>query len=201
MGSRRINWLTLLFLLPATVLGLNQIATAQSPTYGVGRTPTAEEVRAWDISISPDGKELPPGHGNAKRGAQVYLLRGCGACHGVTGSEGPAPTLIKSDGKTKSQFPCLVPCVNDKNVMALHSPYATTIWDYIRRGMPLNSEGNLKPDEVYALTAFLLFKNGVIGEDDVLDQQTLPKVKMPNKDGAGMPPAWKHGQPRLAGYP
>ena len=198
MGSRRI---LLLAALLVTILALSATARAQSPTYGVGRTPTAEEIRAWDISISPDGKELPPGHGNAKQGAQVYLMRGCGACHGVSGSEGPAPTLIKSDGKTKSQFPCLTPCVNDKNVMALHSPYATTIWDYIRRGMPLNSEGNLKPDEVYALTAFLLFKNGVIKEDDVMDAQTLPKVQMPNKSGAGMPAEWKHAQPRLQGYP
>lgn len=198
MASRKI----LLFgALLVAIPVLSGTARAQSPTYGVGRTPTAEEVRAWDISISPDGKELPAGHGTAKQGAQVYLMRGCGACHGVSGSEGPAPTLIKSDGKTKSQFPCLTPCVNDKNVMALHSPYATTIWDYIRRGMPLNSEGNLKPDEVYALTAFLLFKNGVIKEDDVMDAQTLPKVQMPNREGAGMPPAWKHGQPRLQGYP
>ena len=109
--------------------------------------------------------------------------------------------MIKSDGKSKSVFPCLVPCVNDSNVMALHSPYATTIWDYIRRGMPLNSEGNLKPDEVYALTAFLLYKNGVIKEDEVMDAQSLPKVKMPNREGAGMPPEWKHGTPRLQGYP
>lgn len=198
MDSRRI---ILLAALLAATMGIGRIARAQSPTYGVGRTPTAEEVRAWDISIGPGGKELPPGHGTAKQGAQVYMMRGCGACHGVSGSEGPAPTLIKSDGTKKSMFPCLVPCVNDKNVMALHSPYATTIWDYIRRGMPLNSEGNLKPDEVYALTAFLLFKNGVIAEDEVMDEKSLPKVKMPNRDGAGMPPDWKHGQPRLAGYP
>ena len=198
MGLRRI---VLLFTLLVTILGLSQIAMAQSPTYGVGRTPSAEEIRAWDISIGPTGKELPPGHGIAKEGAQVYMLRGCGACHGVSGSGGPAPTLIKSDGKSKSVFPCLVPCVNDSNVMALHSPYATTVWDYIRRGMPLNSEGNLKPDEVYALTAFLLFKNGVIKEDEVMDAQSLPKVKMPNRDGAGMPAEWKHGTPRLQGYP
>jgi len=198
MDSRKI---ILLAVLLAATMGITRIARAQSPTYGVGKTPTAEEIRAWDISVGPAGKELPPGHGTAKQGAQVYMLRGCGACHGVSGSEGPAPTLIKSDGTKKPMFPCLVPCVNDKNVMALHSPYATTIWDYIRRGMPLNSEGNLKPDEVYALTAFLLFKNGVIAEDEVMDEKSLLKVKMPNREGAGMPPDWKHGQPRLAGYP
>ena len=103
--------------------------------------------------------------------------------------------MIKSDGKTKSAFPCLTPCVNDSNVMALHSPYATTLWDYINRGMPFSKEGSLKPDEVYAVTAFLLFKNGVIKEDDVLDAQSLPQVKMPNHDGYALP-EWKHGAPR-----
>lgn len=202
MDSRKISfWMSVAATALFAILGFSPIAHAQSPTYGVGRTPTAEEIHAWDISVSPDGKELPPGHGTAKEGAQVYLIRGCGACHGVSGSEGPAPTLIKSDGKTKSQFPCLTPCVNDSNLMALHSPYATTIWDYIKRAMPLNSEGNLKSNEVYALTAFLLFRNGVINEADVMDQQSLPKVKMPNRDGAGMPPPWKHGTPRLQGYP
>jgi cytochrome c len=85
--------------------------------------------------------------------------------------------------------------------MALHSPYATVMWDYISRGMPLNKEGTLTPDEVYALTAFLLYKNGVIQESEVLDAQSLPKVKMPNRDGFVPPPEWKHGTARLQGYP
>jgi cytochrome c len=86
--------------------------------------------------------------------------------------------------------------------MALHSPYATVMWDYINRGMPLGKEGSLKPDEVYALTAFLLFKNGVIKEDDVMDAQSVPKVEMPNRNGAALPiEPWKHGTPRLANYP
>jgi cytochrome c len=85
--------------------------------------------------------------------------------------------------------------------MGIHSPFATTMWDYINRGMPLGREGSLKPNEVYSLTAFLLFKNGVIKEDEVMDAQSLPKVKMPNAAGYGLPPAWKHGTPRLQGYP
>ena len=194
MGSRKL-------LLLVTILGLSQICKAQSPTYGVGRTPSAEEIRAWDISIGTAGKELPPGHGTAKEGADLYVRRGCALCHGRTGFGGPAPTLIKSDGKTKSPYPCLTPCVNDSNVMALHAPYATTIWDYIHRAMPLNSEGTLMPDEVYALTAFLLYKNGVIQEDEVMNPQSLPKVKMPNRDHVGLAPEWKHGTPRLQGYP
>jgi S-disulfanyl-L-cysteine oxidoreductase SoxD len=182
-------------------LGLSQIGKAQSPTYGVGRTPTAEEIRAWDIVIGPDGKELPPGHGTAVEGAKLFVVKSCFACHGQTGSGGPAPTLIKSDGKTKSFFSCLSPCVNDSNVMALHAPFATTIWDYINRAMPLTKQGTLKPDDVYALTAFLLYKNGVIREDEVMDAQTLPKVKMPNRDKVAPIPEWKHGTPRLQGYP
>jgi hypothetical protein len=79
--------------------------------------------------------------------------------------------------------------------MALHSPYAATIWDYINRGMPFSKEGTLKPDEVYALTAFLLYKNGVVQEDAVLDAQSLPQIKMPNRDGYALP-EWKDGAMR-----
>ena len=110
--------------------------------------------------------------------------------------------MIRSDGTSKSSMPCLVPCVNDNNVMALHSPFATVMWDDINRGMPIGQEGTLRPDEVYALTAFLLYKNGVIHEDDVMDAHSLPKVAMPNRDGLAMPAEeWKHGSPRLQGYP
>jgi len=190
-------------LLAVVIAGVCQAGVlAQAPGYGIGRTPSAEEVRAWDISISPDGKELPPGRGTAKDGAPLFAQKGCAGCHGRSGSGSQAPTLIKSDGTTKNTLPCLVPCINDNNVMALHSPFATVLWDYINRGMPLGKEGSLKPDEVYALTAYLLFKNGVIKEDDVMDASSLPKVEMPNKNGFSMPPdGWKHGAPRLKNYP
>src|SRR6266478_9874903 len=91
----------LLRLLPLVmILGVCHIGWAQSPTYGVGRTPTAEEIRVWDISISPAGNELPPGRGTAKEGAQLYVQKGCAGCHGATGREGPAPALIgKADSK------------------------------------------------------------------------------------------------------
>ena len=140
------------------IFGTWRIGLAQAPTYGVGRTPTAEEIRAWDISISPTGTELPAGRGTATEGAQLYVQKGCAGCHGRTGSGGQGPTLIRSDGTMKGSMPCLAPCVNDNNVMALHSPFPTVIWDYINRGMPLGKEGTLKPEEVYALTAFLLYK-------------------------------------------
>jgi len=184
-------------------LGVFQFAWPQSPTYKLGRTPTAEEIRAWDISISPNGKELPSGRGTAKEGAALYVRKGCAGCHGANGSSnGRAPTLIRNkDAHPMPGMPCLSPCVNDSNAMAIHSPFATTIWDYINRGMPLGKEGSLTPNEVYSLTAFLLYKNDVIKEDEVMDAQSLPKVKMPNQNGFGLPPQWKPGEPRLQGYP
>jgi len=195
-----MDWRRLL--LVTAIVGLGQTGWTQSPTYGLGRTPTADEIRALDISISPTGKELPAGHGTAKEGAELYVRKGCVGCHGVTGSGGHAPTLIRRKGTPATpSAPCLAPCVNDANVMAVHSPFATTIWDYINRGMPLGKEGTLTPNEVYALTAFLLYKNDVIREDEVMDAQSLPKVKMPNHDGFALPPEWKHGASRLQGYP
>ena len=197
MGSPKI------FLVTA-VLGICQTAWTQSPTYGVGRTPSAEEVRAWDIAISPTGKELPSGQGTAKEGAVLFAQKGCAGCHGATGSGGDAPTLISRKGvqpASSMPMPCLAPCVNDANTMGVHSPFATTIWDYINRGMPLGEEGTLTPNQVYALTAFLLYKNDIIKEDEVMNAQSLPKVKMPNHDGFALPPEWKHGTPRLQGYP
>jgi hypothetical protein len=193
------------FLLVPTLLGILQAAWAQSPTYGVGRTPTAEEIHAWDIAISPTGKELPSGQGTAKEGAALYVRKGCAGCHGAIGSGAHAPTLIGrkdlQDVHSAAPVFCLAPCVNDSNTMAIHSPFATTIWDYINRGMPLGKEGSLTPNEVYALTAFLLNKSGIIKEDEVMDAQSLPNVKMPNRNGFALPPEWKHGTPRLQGYP
>jgi S-disulfanyl-L-cysteine oxidoreductase SoxD len=189
-------------LLIAALLGSCPTAWTQSPNYGLGRAPTPQEISAWDIAISPTGKELPQGQGTAKEGAALYVSKGCGGCHGANGSGGHAPTLIVQKGAPASRSaPCLAPCVNDANAMAVHSPFSTTIWDYIHRGMPLGKEGSLTPNEVYSLTAFILFKNDVIKEDEVMDAQSLPKVKMPNRDGFALPAPWKHGEPRLQGYP
>jgi cytochrome c len=182
----------ILRLLPFLML-LGGSALAQSPTYGVGSTPSAEEIRAWDISISPTGKELPPGRGTAKEGAPVFAQK-CAVCHGATGAGGLAPTLLK----TKAE-PNAAPW--EGRVLPIRSPYATTVWDYINRAMPLNQEGTLTADEVYALTAFLLYKNDVIPEDEELDAQSLPKVEMPNREGFAPLPDWKPGTPRLQGYP
>ena len=169
-------------------------ALAQSPTYGVGRTPSAEELRAWDISIGPTGEELPPGRGTAKEGAQIYRAKGCAGCHGATGIGGTAPIL-------KSKACPEVELWARGRILPLRSPFATTVWDYINRAMPLNREGTLTADEVYALTAFLLSINEVIPEDEVLDAQSLPKVKMPIGNNFASLPEWKPKTRRLQGYP
>jgi cytochrome c len=179
----------------AFVLLLGVSALAQSPTYGVGRTPTAEEIRALDISIGPTGAELPPGRGTAKEGAQVYVQKGCAVCHGKTGTEGPAPQLRgTADPKTTDTWA-------RGRILPIRAPYATTVWDFINRGMPLNKEGTLTADEVYALTAYLLSINAVIPEDQVLDAQSLPKIKMPIGNAYASLPDWKPRTRRLPGYP
>ena len=177
------------------VLFMGVCALAQSPTYGVGRTPTAEEIRAWDISVGPTGEELPAGHGTAKEGATLYVSKGCAVCHGKTGTEGAAPAL-----KGKPAAPD-VDTWDRGRVLPVRAPYATTVWDFINRGMPLGKEGTLKPDEVYALTAFLLYMNEVIPEDQVLDADSLPKVKMPIGDAYASLPDWKPKTRRFPGYP
>jgi S-disulfanyl-L-cysteine oxidoreductase SoxD len=190
MGACTMGMLRVLALL--LLMGVS--ALAQSPTYGVGRTPTPEEIRAWDISVGPTGEELPPGRGTAKEGAQLYVQKGCAVCHGKTGTEGAAPNLKgKADPKTDTW--------ERGRILPIRSPFATTVWDYINRAMPLNKEGTLTADEVYALTAFLLYINDVIPEDQVLDAQSLPKVKMPLGDEYAPLPDWKPRTRRLRGYP
>ena len=176
----------------ASLMGVS--ALAQSQTYGIGRTPTAEEIRAWDISIGPTGEELPPGRGTVREGAQVYRAKGCAGCHGASGLEGKAPILKSKNGANPDVWA-------RGRILPVRAPFATTVWDYINRAMPLNNEGTLTADEVYALTAYLLFINDVIREDEVLDSKSLPKVKMPIGDDYAALPEWKPRTPRLKGYP
>ena len=188
MGSLRLAAIALLLANPAI-----------APTYGIGRAPTQDEIRALDISIGPTGEELPPGHGTAKEGAALFQSKGCAGCHGKAGTGGIAPALQSN----KSQDLPLWERGRGSSgwmILPLTAPYATTVWDYIHRGMPLGREGTLTADEVYSLTAYLLFVNKVIPEDQVLDQQSLPKVKMPMGNDYGRLPDWKHGTPRLQGY-
>ncbi len=196
MASRKFLMNTLGVVAIPLLLGslLASPAIAQSPTYGVGRTPTAEELRRMDISIGFAGEELPPGRGTAKEGAQLYMQKACVGCHGVGGTGGLAPILASKQSAD-------VPVWKRERILPLRAPSATIVWDFINRGMPLGLEGTLKPDEVYSLTAYLLFLNKVIPEDQVLDKENLPKVKMPIGDAYGKPHEFKLNAPRLEGYP
>jgi cytochrome c len=178
----------------ACALLISAPVLAQSPTYGVGRTPTAEEIRAWDISIGPHGEELPPGRGTVMEGAALYRSKGCAGCHGANAIDGKAPILRSKAGADAELW-------SRGRILPLRAPFATTVWDYINRAMPLNREGTLTADEVYALTAYMLFINDVIKEDAVLDANSLPKVKMPIGEDYARLPEWKPRTPRLKGYP
>ena len=147
---------------------------AQLPTYGVGRPPTAEEVKAWDITIRADGQGLPPGSGTAALGKAIYAER-CASCHGEKGEDAKYSRLVGGHGSLATAQPI-------KTVGSFWQ-YATTLWSYINRAQPFDEPGSLTADQVYAVTAYLLHLNGIIGEQDVMDAKTLPLVTMPNRDG------------------
>jgi cytochrome c len=149
---------------------------AQATDYAnVGRSATADDIRSWNLIISPSGKELPPGSGTAKVGAPIFAAK-CARCHGPA-AEGTqfGPRLTGGQGSLSTLQPV--------RTIGSYWPFATTVWDYINRAMPRGNENTLKPDEIYSLTAFILFRNGIVQETDVMDGKTLPKVKMPNRDG------------------
>ncbi len=178
------------------LLGGGSLQAQSSPTFGLGRTPSAEEVLAWDISISPDGMELPPGSGTAEQGRRLFLQKQCARCHGRGGTDGRAPRLVRPTRDVEPEDPWRL-----GRILPIRSPYAPTVWDYINRGMPLGDEGSLTADEVYAITAYLLNINGLIEADAVMDAESLPMVQMPNRDNWAPLPDWAPGTPRLPGYP
>ena len=142
--------------------------------YGFGRPATPQEIAGWDIDASPSGAGLPPGHGDVRQGETIFAEK-CASCHGVHGEGEPTGRLVGGVGTLRDKKP-------EKTVGSFW-PYATTLFDYVRRAMPLNAPQSLTPDEVYAVSAFVLFLNGIIPEDATLDADTLGKVKMPNRDG------------------
>lgn len=179
-------------LVPVMALAACVTALAQGQTYnGLGRTPTQEEIQAWDISVGPEGKELPLGSGTVKEGAQIYVVK-CAKCHGATGETGPGTgpfsqflgRLVGGKGTLDTPHPV--------RTVGSYWPYATTLWDFISRAMPRGEAGTLSANEVYAVTAALLYWNGIIQETDVMDREMLPKVQMPNRNGFVPPhPDWK----------
>ena len=147
----------------------------QSQQYKLGRPATPEEIRELDISVAPDGSGLPKGSGTVAQGQRVYETL-CANCHGDRG-QGVAqyPALVGGQGTLRSNSPV--------RTVGSYWPYATTVWDYIHRTMPYLRPGSLTPDETYAVTAFILYLNGIVDEKAELNEATLPHVKMPNRDG------------------
>ena len=158
------------------LVALTTPAFAQSPArFGFGRPATPADIAAIDIDIRPDGAGLPAGRGTAADGATIYASK-CASCHGKTGKEGPNDVLVGREPRTGfpfSQDPKLPHTIGN------YWPYATTVFDYVRRAMPPAAPGSLTDDEVFALTAFLLHANELIPADAVMDRTTLPKVEMP----------------------
>jgi cytochrome c len=138
----------------------------------LGREATPAQIAGWDISIAPDGAGLPPGRGTPAAGAAVYEQK-CQVCHGAKGAGQPNDRLVGGQGTLAGKNPV--------RTIGSYWPYATTIFDYVRRAMPYIQPHSLRDDEVYAVTAYLLHLNGIIGESEEMNAQTLPKVKMPNQ--------------------
>ena len=149
-------------------------AAGAEARFELGRPATADEIAAQDIAIGPRGDELPSGSGTARAGALIYAQK-CAMCHGASGHEGPDPVLVGGAATLAGSQP----------VLSIGSfwPYATTVYDYIYRAMPFTQPGSLVPDEVFALTAFLLYSNGIIAQDMVVDRDNLAAVRMPNRNG------------------
>jgi cytochrome c len=166
-------------LLPLVFLAVPAVALAQGRLFpDVGKPLSQQEVQSFDHMIGPEGKELPVGHGTSKEGAAIFAQR-CEVCHGKNGENGITHHLVAgAPGK-----PFKGPFYGVEKDGPSYFPYPTIAWDYINRAMPASNPGSLKPNEVYALVAFLYYRNGIINENDEMNEKTLPKVVMPNKDG------------------
>ena len=157
---------------------LTGCASPSSPTAPATQTPnlgqdaTPSQIAGWDISVGPDGVGLPPGKGTAATGATVYEQK-CQGCHGAKGAGQPNDRLVGGQGTLATKAPV--------RTIGSYWPYATTVFDYVRRAMPYGQPQSLTDDDVYAVTAYLLNLNGIIGDQEEMNAQTLPRVSMPNR--------------------
>ena len=149
-------------------------AGAHAGPLEIGTPPDPALLRAWDIDVAPDGSGLPPGRGSVAEGRKVYEEK-CAVCHGAHGEGGPMDQLVGGFGSLSSAKPV--------KTVGSFWPYATTVFDYVRRAMPFNAPQTLSNDEVYAVTGYLLHLNGILGPDATLDAAALTAVRMPNRDG------------------
>ena len=168
MSMRRI-----LVAVPALLALASPLSAQQSPS--LGKPVSQEDLASWDISIGPDGAGLPPGSGTVKQGEAVFAAK-CQACHGEKGAGRPNDRLVGGQGSLTGDKPPI-------KTVGSYWPYATTLFDYIRRAMPFNESKSLTNEEVYGVVAYLLNLNGIIAESETMNAQSLPKVMMPNHDG------------------
>jgi S-disulfanyl-L-cysteine oxidoreductase SoxD len=157
----------------ALVAFASPVLAQQSPN--LGKPISSEDLASWDISIGPDGAGLPPGSGTVKQGEAVFAAK-CQACHGEKGAGTPNDRLVGGQGSLPGDKPPI-------KTVGSYWPYATTLFDYIRRAMPFNESKSLTNDEVYGVVAYLLNLNGVIPEGETMNARSLPKVTMPNREG------------------
>ena len=142
--------------------------------YGIGHAATPGQVKAWDIDVAPDGKNLPTGRATVAQGKQIYVAQ-CAACHGEQGQGGLGVKLVGGRGTLATPAPV--------KTVGSYWPYATTLFDYIRRAMPLNAPQSLTDAEVYAVSGYVLHLNGLLEEGAVVDAKVLTDLKMPNRNG------------------
>ena len=159
-----------------SMLTIAPAGLAQAPQFGQPIAPA--DIATWDISVGPDGAGLPPGRGTAIEGEAIYVAK-CQACHG---EKGISPSVALA-GALAGGMGTLAPDKTPIKTVGSFWPYATTLFDYIRRAMPFQESKSLTADELYAVSAYILSLNGIVGSNDVIDAQSLPKVKMPNRDG------------------
>jgi len=155
-------------------------AVPSASPYGLGRPATADEIRAWDVGVSPDGRGLPPGRGSVAEGEKIYAAQ-CIACHGPEGEGGPYDRLASRAPVEGFPFGT-EPALLSRRTIGNYWPYATTLYDYIHRAMPQAVPGSLQPSEVYALVAYVLYLNRIVPAGAVMDAQALPRVRMPAHD-------------------
>jgi S-disulfanyl-L-cysteine oxidoreductase SoxD len=160
----------------AFLLSMAPPLPAQAPAakHSVGRTPTDQEIRALGVMVAPDGTGLPAGGGTAVEGRELFARR-CAKCHGEKGDGDVGPPLVGGQGTLATAKP--------RKTVGSFWPYATSVWDYVNRAMPFNEPGLLNHDEVYSAVAYLLYLNGIVDEKQAMNSKTLPKVRMPNRDG------------------
>ena len=171
INKKLIKTLAISVLIPAGISSAFA-ETPQGP--GLGQPASPEQIAPWEIGIMPDGEGLPAGSGSAVQGKTVYD-KYCTSCHGPAGIGGTALQLAGAQMPLTSDYP--------EQTIGSYWPYATTIFDMVRRSMPMNAPGTLTDSEVYEVTAYLLHINNIIGETDEMNADTLPKVQMPNRDG------------------